>query len=137
MPKLTIVTDDGEQTVDVQPDARLVLAIEDQGVRIGHRCGGHARCTTCRVDVLDGEPETMTRAEYGLLTARGLYGRVRLACQLVADRDMRVRPLMTQESEGWRDTGPAPEPTVTPDPRRYSKAELEAGGIAESDAAGT
>lgn len=47
MPKLTV---EGYGTFDVAPDKRLVLAIEqDAGVDILHACGGHARCTTCRV----------------------------------------------------------------------------------------
>ena len=131
MPKLTIVTDGGEQTVDVPEDRRLVLAIEEQGVNIGHRCGGHARCTTCQIDVLSGEPDEMTAAEYAVLSTRGLYGKVRLACQLVADRDMSVRPRMTKESQGWPDTGPAPETTVTPEARWYPKSELEAGTVGQ------
>src|SRR5215208_5391889 len=117
MPKLTIVEGQNERTVDVPENQRLVLAIESQGVKIGHRCGGNARCTTCRVEVLDGEPDTMTKAEYEILHTREVYGQVRLSCQLVADRDMRVRPLMTQENQNWPDTGPTPEPTVQPDPQ--------------------
>lgn len=127
MPKLTIVTDSGEQTVDVPADRRLVLAIEEQGVNIGHRCGGNARCTTCQVAVITGEPDEMTAAEYAVLNARGLYGQVRLSCQLVADRDMTVRPIMTVENQPWSDAGSAPEPGVTPDARRYPKSELESG----------
>lgn len=127
MPKLTIVTDAGERTADVPEGRRLVLAIEDQGVEIGHRCGGFARCTTCQVEVLDGEPDEMTAAEYAILTARGLYGQVRLSCQLVCNRDYRVRPRMTKQSQGWSDTGPAPEPTVTPEARWLPRAELEQG----------
>jgi ferredoxin len=42
---------------------RLVLAIEDAGVDILHRCGGNARCATCRIEVLDGEPSPITDAE--------------------------------------------------------------------------
>lgn len=127
MPKLTIVEGQNERTADVPENQRLVLAIEAQGVKIGHRCGGNARCTTCRVEVLDGEPDTMTKAEYEILMAREVYGQVRLSCQLVADRDMRVRPLMTQETQNWPDTGPTPEPTVQPDPQRFPKDELERG----------
>ena len=121
MPKLTI----GDRTNDVPDGQRLVLAIEAQGVNIGHRCGGYARCTTCRVEFLEGEPDTMTKAEHAILKARDLLGQVRLSCQIVCDRDMRVRPGMTLESEGWRDTGPTPEPTVTPEARWYPKQELE------------
>jgi ferredoxin len=110
MPKLTI----NHEAFDVPSGQRLVLAIEEQGVNIGHRCGGNARCTTCRVEFSSGEPETMTRAEYAKLNERGLFGQVRLSCQIVCDHDMSLRPLMTLESEGWSDTGPDPDPEVKP-----------------------
>jgi ferredoxin len=45
------------------PDGqRLVLAVMDAGVDILHRCGGNARCTTCRVQILGGDPGPMTEA---------------------------------------------------------------------------
>ncbi len=125
MATITIVEGQNERTANVPDDQRLVLAIEAQGVNIGHRCGGNARCTTCRVEILDGEPDTMTKAEFDILRTRGIYGQARLSCQLVADHDMRVRPLMTKETEGWPDTGATPEPTVQPDPQRFPKAQLE------------
>lgn len=112
MPKLTV----HGLTVDVPAGKRLVLAIEeDAGIHIGHRCGGYARCTTCRVEFEVGEPKVMTRAEYAKLTERDLLEQVRLSCQIECDRDMKLRPLMTLESEGWQDTGPTPEETVTPE----------------------
>jgi ferredoxin len=102
---------------DVVAGTRLVKAIEDAGVEIGHRCGGYARCTTCRVAFAEGEPATMTRAEYEKLVERDLLGQYRLACQIVCDHDMAVAEVaMTKENQGWTDTGPATEPTVTPDP---------------------
>ena len=52
MPKLTI---EGTGTFDVQEGTKLVLAIEDNGVNILHRCGGKARCTTCRVEIIAGD----------------------------------------------------------------------------------
>ena len=121
MPKLMI----DELTADVPQGQRLVLAIEEQGVNIGHRCGGKARCTTCRVAFLSGEPNTMTRAEYKRLKARELLGQYRLACQIVVDQDMSVHAPMTLESEGWTDTGPAPDRTVMPEARWYPREELE------------
>lgn len=52
MPKLTI---EGAGTFDVKEGTKLVLAIEDNGVNILHRCGGNARCTTCRVEIIAGD----------------------------------------------------------------------------------
>lgn len=130
MPKLTVDDRDvgnkvGVKTVEVPDGQRLVLAIEASGVNIGHRCGGYTRCMTCRVELVDGEPDTMTRAEYKKLRARELLGQYRLSCQIVCDHDMSVRPAMTLESEGWEDTGPEPEPTVTPEAVWYPREELE------------
>ncbi len=72
MPKLTV---EGYGTVDVENGKRLVLAIEqDAKVDILHACGGNARCTTCRVEFIDGEPAAHTAAETERLTARGLTG---------------------------------------------------------------
>lgn len=120
MPKLTI---DG-QSHDVPDGQRLVLAIEQHGVQIGHRCGGNARCTTCRVEFEAGEPATITRAEYDKLKERGLYGQFRLSCQILCDHDMAVHPVMTLGSEGWTDTGPAPESRITPEPEWLEKSKL-------------
>ena len=121
MPKLTV---DG-RTTDVPEGKRLVLAIESTGVPIGHRCGGFARCTTCRVEFHAGEPDTMTRAEYAILSTRELLGQARLSCQIVCDHDMSVRPLLTKDNNPeWDTTGPPPEPTVTPEAAWYPKSEV-------------
>lgn len=114
------------QTAEVAEGTRLVLAIEGQGVNIGHRCGGHARCTTCRVQFSAGEPETFTEAEYKKLgLAPGQTPEYRLSCQIVCDHDMAVEPLMTLENQSWSDTGPAPSPTVEPEAVWLARAELE------------
>ena len=52
MPKLTV---EGFAPVDVEDGKRLVLEIEqDAVVDQIHACGGNARCTTCRVEVIAG-----------------------------------------------------------------------------------
>ena len=113
MPKLTV---DGK-TVDVAAGKRLVLAIEEAGVQIGHRCGGNARCTTCRVEFESGEPEAMTKAEKEKLEERGLSGQVRLSCQIQCNQDMSVRPVMTLDNNpDWGDTGSPPNENITPEP---------------------
>lgn len=122
MPRLTV---DGK-TADVPNGRRLVLAVESLGVNIGHRCGGNARCTTCRVAFADGEPGTMTEAEYIRLKARDLYGSYRLSCQIICDHDMSVRPQITLENQaGWTDTGPPPDPTVQPRDEWFPIEDLE------------
>ena len=118
MPKLTV---EGFPTVDVAMGKRLVLAIEqDAGVDILHACGGNARCTTCRVEFIEGEPRTMTLAEQQVLAARGVTG-ARLSCQIVCDHDMKVRAISRLAGSGRPDPGGPPAPQITPPPQWLEK----------------
>ncbi len=111
MAKLTV---EGFSTVDVPDGKRLVLAIEeDAGVDVLHACGGNARCTTCRVEFVQGEPALMTAAERQVLAARGVTG-VRLSCQILCDHDMTIRAISRLEGSGRPDPGPKPATEITP-----------------------
>ncbi len=113
MPKLTV---EGYGTFDVPDGKRLDLAIEeDAQVDVMHACGGNARCTTCRVEFIDGEPSKTTAAEKAVLEARGLTG-VRLSCQVLCDQDMTVRAISRLEGTGRPDPGGTPAETITPTP---------------------
>lgn len=113
MPKLTV---EGASTVEVPEGKRLVRAVEeDAKVDILHACGGNARCTTCRVEFIDGEPERMTKAERDLLAARGLEG-VRLSCQITCDQDMTLRAASRLAGSGRPDPGPTPTDDIAPPP---------------------
>ncbi|MGC4082524.1 MAG: 2Fe-2S iron-sulfur cluster-binding protein [Vicinamibacterales bacterium] len=114
MPKLTV---EGYGTFEVPQSKRLVNAIEqDAKVDILHACGGNARCTTCRVEFIDGEPAARTAAETERLAARALTG-VRLSCQILCDHDMAVRAISRLEGSGRPDPGPAPQESITPPPQ--------------------
>lgn len=121
MPSITV----NGNTQDFSEDKRLVIAINEMGVNIGHRCGGNARCTTCRVEITSGEPEKYTKAEYAKLKDADLLGSARLSCQLTCSNDMDITALMTKESEGWPDTGPEPDATVQPEAEWFSKEAIE------------
>jgi ferredoxin len=113
MPKLTV---EGYGTVEVPADKRLVLAIEqDAKVDILHACGGNARCTTCRVEFIAGEPTRHTAAEVQVLAAKSVTG-VRLSCQILCDHDMTVRAISRLAGSGRPDPGRTPESTITPPP---------------------
>lgn len=115
MPELTV---EGVGTFSVPEGKRLVLALEeDAGIDQLHACGGRARCTTCRVEFVAGEPETDTKAEIAALTARGLAG-VRLSCQILCDRDMTVRAISRLAGSGRPDPGGKPQPFIEP-PAEY------------------
>ena len=113
MPSLTVV-DVG--VFEVPEGKRLVLALEeDAGIDQLHACGGRARCTTCRVEFVAGEPERQTRAELAALAAKNVSG-VRLSCQILCDRDMTVRAVSRLAGSGRADAGPKPQPFVEPPP---------------------
>ncbi len=113
MPKLTV---EGVGQFDVPQGKRLVLALEDEaGVDQLHACGGNARCTTCRVEFIEGEPDKMTVAEKNVLAARGLSG-VRLSCQILCDHDMSVRAISRLEGSGRKDAGARPADDIQPQP---------------------
>jgi ferredoxin len=113
MPKLTV---ENVGQFDVPEGKRLVLALEDEArVDQLHACGGNARCTTCRVEFIQGEPERMTLAEKSILAARGLTG-VRLSCQIVCDHDMAVRVISRLAGSGRQDAGHRPLDDIQPQP---------------------
>src|SRR5262245_19492361 len=103
MPKLTV---EGVGEFEVPAGKRLVLALEDEaGVDQLHACGGNARCTTCRVQFVAGEPDQMTQAEKTVLTNKGLIGQpgLRLSCQILCDPDMTVRAISRLHGSGRPD----------------------------------
>jgi adenylate cyclase len=62
------------------------------GIPHASMCGGRARCSTCRVRVLQGSGALPppSPAETLMLTPRGADRAVRLACQLRPVADIRV-----------------------------------------------
>jgi ferredoxin len=89
---------------------RLVLCIEDAGVDILHRCGGNARCTTCRVQVLAGEPGPMTEPERERLArVADRPENLRLSCQIQLRDDLTVRVIRRlRDNPDMTDPGPRP-----------------------------
>lgn len=112
MPLLTV---DGFGEIQAHEGERLVLALERGGVDILHRCGGHARCTTCRVHFTAGEPARMTQAEHDKLAEKDLLGQARLSCQIQCTHDMALQVLQTASGTGL-EPGKAPAEAIEPPP---------------------
>ena len=118
MPKLSV---ENVGQFEVPQGKRLVLALEqDAKIDQLHACGGHARCTTCRVQFIDGEPDRMTIAERDVLAARGLSG-VRLSCQILCTHDMTVRAISRLAGSGRADAGHPPAEEIEPPPQWINK----------------
>jgi ferredoxin len=113
MPKLTV---EGVGEFEVAAGKRLVLALTDDAkVDQLHACGGNARCTTCRVEFVAGEPDQITEAEKNVLAAKGVTG-VRLSCQIACDADMSVRCVSRLAGSGRADAGKRPTDDIAPPP---------------------
>ena len=90
----------GFDAFEVPEGTKLALALEQNGVDISHRCGGQAKCTTCRVSI-QGEDPVMGEVERLSLEEDGVLGQFRLSCQIRVARDMELEVLMRASVEGW------------------------------------
>lgn len=115
MPNLTI-QDVG--TFEVPAGKRLIQALVDEaGTDQLHACGGKSRCTTCRVQFVEGEPDKMTEAEAETLKVREITGDgVRLSCQINCDHDMTIELISRLEGSGRADQGSPVADTIEPEP---------------------
>lgn len=106
MPKL-IIENVGE--FDVPAGRRLIKAILDTGADQHYSCGGQAKCTTCRVQFVAGEPTQVTQAELDLIAAGKFQPAAgeHLSCQCEVNADMTIRLLVPKP--------PAKQPAIPAD----------------------
>ena len=100
MPSIHFIPDD--KTVTVEGDETILDAALRAGVPFSHDCGGKARCTTCRVLIMDGEADSVsprTRSEAMLAQQLGFEPIIRLACQTRVISDIHIRRLVLDESD--------------------------------------
>ena len=79
------ITFQGNSTteVDLEQESTLLSAAAKVAVGLNHRCGGHARCGTCKVTVLEGMEQLseIGAAEGRILKILKASPEQRLACQ--------------------------------------------------------
>ena len=110
MGKITAETAQGQVAFECETGRKLVLCLEDNGVDILHRCGGNARCTTCRVEILSGDPGEIQELERDRLAMEtDLNERTRLSCQIRLNDDLHVKVINQLSTSGLPDPGPRPE----------------------------
>lgn len=108
MPRIEAAIVDGTRVFEAEQGRKLVLALEDSGIDILHRCGGNAKCTTCRVEILAGDPGEIAELERNRLAMEtGLAENVRLSCQVRVIDDLKVR-VVNQASVRGIPAGPRP-----------------------------
>lgn len=85
-----------QRRVELPRGWSILEGLRSQGVPHASACGGRARCSTCRVRVLEGQRDCppATGEEARLLERLGAAADVRLACQLRPSGNLRIEPLM-------------------------------------------
>lgn len=70
-------------SISIGEDQNLLAVMSEAGVGIPHLCGGRARCSTCRVRVMDGVDmlSDRTAAEQAMAEKLDFTDDIRLACQ--------------------------------------------------------
>jgi class 3 adenylate cyclase/hemoglobin-like flavoprotein len=94
MPKVTYFH---EITLEDVPEGQTLLDVSIRH-RIPHlhQCGGRGRCTTCRIQILDGlsNVSALSELEQTVASQRGWDEFTRLACQTRIDGDVVIRCLL-------------------------------------------
>lgn len=84
----------GRKELEVNNEAKSVLAhLQDHFVDWMHACGAKGRCTTCKMEVIDGfnHLEELTSAEIKYRNSRELLVNERLACQARLKGDIVIK----------------------------------------------
>lgn len=91
MPEIFIWPDEISIPLELQRANLLEIAL-DAGVGLAHLCGGLARCSTCRVRILEGEDSLSERTEKESAMAAKLDfpDEIRLACQTEVSGSVRL-----------------------------------------------
>lgn len=79
----------------------MLAAALRAGIPHAHACGGHVKCSTCRICILDGldQCEDRNENEKALSTALGFGPEVRLACQTSLRGDVKMRRLVRDAAD--------------------------------------
>jgi adenylate cyclase len=99
---MTRITYQPDGPVDEDDLSLTVLEISRKhGIPHTSACGGHARCSTCRVLILGGSENILPRsdAEQRLAALKGFEADVRLACQTRLRSPVTLRRLVLDEQD--------------------------------------
>lgn len=96
-----IVYQNEDQTVEVDGATPILQASLNNGIAHTHVCGGNARCSTCRVLIIDGLEHCCQRneKEQKMADRRHFSPNVRLACQTTLSGDVTLRRLVVDTED--------------------------------------
>ncbi len=82
--------------IRVSPGATALEALRDAGIAMASVCGGHGRCTTCRLHCGSGTDQLAAPGEIEAAALKSIQAPrgMRLACQIRPQNDLAIAPLM-------------------------------------------
>ena len=89
------------QEFEISNEETLLEGALRSGIAFAHACGGRAKCSTCRIWVVDGMEACSQRTDIEASMARrlGFTDEVRLACQLRPTGALTIRRLVLDETD--------------------------------------
>lgn len=95
------ITYQNEAVVEVNTTTPILQASLQHGIPHTHVCGGNARCSTCRVLILEGLDYCCPRneKEQKMAARRNFSPMVRLACQTTVSGDVALRRLVLDDED--------------------------------------
>jgi adenylate cyclase len=90
-----------KQTVEAEPAETILQVSLRAGIPHAHACGGNARCSTCRVVILEGLEHCVARndSEQKLADRLHFTPDIRLACQTTIGKDVKLRRLVLDDED--------------------------------------
>jgi adenylate cyclase len=88
---------ENEIAIEIKPGKSLLEHALEQGIPMAHLCKGNARCSTCRIVVIDGDLPPRNEKEQLLADKLSLPDEVRISCQLDAGQQMQIRRVIHDE----------------------------------------
>src|SRR5690348_13395017 len=112
MPWIHYLRDD--RRIEIRKAETLLDASLRAGIPHAHACGGQARCSTCRIRIVQGRENCLPRngLEEELAQRLHLCPEIRLACQTTLTGDVTVRRMVLDAEDAAivRDTNAQPGP---------------------------
>ena len=90
-----------KRMVEAESAETLLQVALRAGIPLAHACGGNARCSTCRVVILEGLDHCAARNDKEQKLADRLHFTkdIRLACQTTISNDVKLRRLVLDEAD--------------------------------------
>jgi adenylate cyclase len=84
------------RVIEAEPDETILQASLRAAIPHAHACGGQARCSTCRVQIVEGLDHCAARndKENELAVRLHFSPEIRLACQTTVNGDVKLRRLV-------------------------------------------